>query len=101
HRENINGLTHIKTGESDIQGAFPCQQTNYHGSENFFTKLKHLMASITPSLMPRPLSLIPPNGLFSMRKPGTSLIFTLPQRSRLMAVIARSRFRVTTPELNP
>src|SRR6266566_9948692 len=88
-------------GERDIQGAFPRQQTNYHGSEKVFTKLKHLMASITPSLMPRPLALVPPNGLFSMRKPGTSLIFTLPQRSCLMAVIAWSRFLVTTPELNP
>jgi len=40
---------------------------DYHGRENVFTKLKHLMASITPSLIPRPLSLMPPKGEFSMR----------------------------------
>src|SRR5665213_3891882 len=34
----------------------------YQAMENVFTKLKHFMASITPSLMPSPESLMPPKG---------------------------------------
>src|SRR6266850_1423922 len=64
---------------------------NHHGSENVFTKLKCFIASMTPSLMPRPLSLMPPNGEFSMRKPGISLMFTVPQRSCFTAFSECSR----------
>ena len=37
------------------------------GKENVLTLVKLFMASITPSLYPRPESLMPPNGDISMR----------------------------------
>lgn len=39
----------------------------HQGSENVFTLLMNFIASMTPSLMPRPLSLIPPKGESSSR----------------------------------
>jgi hypothetical protein len=48
------------------------------------------IASRTPSLTPRPLSPIPPNGVSSVRQPGTSLTLTVPARSsRTQRAIAR------------
>ena len=40
---------------------------NYQGSENVLTLVKLFIASITPSLYPKPESLIPPNGDISIR----------------------------------
>ena len=40
---------------------------NYHGNEKVFTVVMLFIASMTPSLMPRPLSFTPPNGELSMR----------------------------------
>ena len=39
----------------------------YHGSEKVFTLVMYFMASMTPSLIPRPESFTPPNGEDSMR----------------------------------
>lgn len=49
--------------------AFACgvPRSGYQGRLKVFTVVMHLMASMTPSLMPSPLSLMPPNGLHSMR----------------------------------
>ena len=46
---------------------FVVRTKRHHGSENVFTVVMHFMASMTPSLMPRPLSLMPPKGELSMR----------------------------------
>ena len=73
----------------------------HQGRETVFTVVMNLIASITPSLMPRPLSFTPPKGDSSSRYPGISFTFTVPARMPLIARVAASSDWVTTPLESP
>ena len=60
-------------------------------------KVIALIASRTPSLTPRPLSPTPPNGVSSVRQPGTSRMLTVPARSSLMQRLIARQSNVQTP----
>ena len=51
---------------------------SYQGREYVLVLVKLFIASRTPSLYPKPESLIPPKGVSSSRYPGTSRTFTVP-----------------------
>ena len=64
------GLLLVRTKDGLTLADWKCYinfSPDHQGIENVLTLVMNLMASITPSLMPRPESLTPPNGEHSIR----------------------------------